>query len=823
MAEDEVIQQLYRFDIDSAALARARSGIASAKQYVDDLTEAIKGQPVTLDATNAALDDYVQKTKQSSTQTADTSDNIEKMTSRLTELEDASTSATAAQEKLATANKDVGDSSGGGDSAGVTSLRRTGGALSQLGFQGAGRGLQLAGDIQQLNRFQESLSGITPELAGAGVATIALTAVIDLYTQQQQKAKEAALGEITARESAIQIIATGTKEDQQAKLNQLETTRKANQAIADDTNQLYASLIKGILDTKGITEAGLEVSLAKIGQADGTVQAAYDAAQKANKALDGTSTEMNILTQATGLTAQSTADLTAAEASLKAKRQEVADSIKGIEDSLAGQKEAQQQINTGSVQGLAQRKKDIYDELQLLNEASAATAQKIKDSEGDTEAQAAYRDELKKLDGQFQSLSTTYDDLSTSIVENAVAANDAAKELKQSNDEKIADTKAYNDDIKKIEDTSDQARAKAAGTLADALVKAATTAADAAEAALNKLIDKRADLAKNLVQADEDAETKAEQQKLDDQIKRAQEEVKAAREHERTLKQIRADGARSEQQAIDDRDFAQLFQIRDNVNQQLSAENDRYKQQEEDRQESYKQQDADRDTAEKRDHEARLKKYQRDTADATAQYNKEITAAAANKTKQLNLAQQAYNTEITNLRGKLIADENLRLQAYDTEIKNANAVGDERIAIEQRISDALLAQANARLAAITNMTSTAGSSAEVAARAAMRASGGSLNAGQLSSYNERGGQREKFNGQLLPAGAGLIMPFRGGYMDSNGGGKSPININGPLSAPTIYAGAANSAQLESIKRVAFEGALDALLTISGGSVNGSPS
>lgn len=60
-------------------------------------------------------------------------------------------------------------------------------------------------------------------------------------------------------------------------------------------------------------------------------------------------------------------------------------------------------------------------------------------------------------------------------------------------------------------------------------------------------------------------------------------------------------------------------------------------------------------------------------------------------------------------------------------------------------------------------------------RMSRRAIGGPLAAGQASLVNENYGQRESFNGEMLPSGSGVFYPFRPGTVTNNTN-NTPVNI-----------------------------------------------
>ena len=96
-----------------------------------------------------------------------------------------------------------------------------------------------------------------------------------------------------------------------------------------------------------------------------------------------------------------------------------------------------------------------------------------------------------------------------------------------------------------------------------------------------------------------------------------------------------------------------------------------------------------------------------------------------------------------------------------------------RIALEAQTQQALLNEAKqfagARISTNAANPHTGTQFLPSSVGLARRAGGGPLSPGQASFVNEEG-QRESFNGQRLPGGAGIFYPLRGGNISQGGGG-----------------------------------------------------
>ena len=771
MSDDERIQQVYQFDIDATALARARAGITSAKKYVEDLTASIKAQPVIFDSSGKSLIEMANSAKVA--------------TSNLNDLEDAySAAANAATKLVDTREKIVKTETTGSSQKLFSAGAQIAGALG--GGGAVGQAISTAGGvtdaIRELPKLTDAVKGLPPSALAAGGATAGLVLAINAYAHAQEQAKQAAMAELDARQRALTLLQSSNQEEIQNRINQLAKQKDINEKIAADTNQLFQNIKDETLKQLGPAAAAAEYYASSVGQAAGSYQAARDAAEKATQTVSSTSTELDLLQKASGLTAQTTADLAAKEADLNKARTEGQYITSDIQSHLSAQLELQKLITTGTTEGLRSRLAGLQTEAELVDQAADAAREKQKSFAVESQQYKDLTTLINQLVQRSNDLKVTFNDLNQGFLVAAIQTREEADAFKKSNEDKISASKKYNEDVIKIEEQSAEARAKAIGNYNDALVKAAETAADAAAAALDKLKDSRSRLAQNLVDADATAQTKLEQDKLDAAIKRQQEEVRSAREHARTLDQIRKDGQKSEQQAIDDRDFMALFQIRQDTKDKMDAENQRYVQEQQDRQEAYAVEDKQREDAFAREREARMIKYKKDLADAQTQYNKELAIAADNKAKAIRLATQARDNELNLLQSKLTTDLRLKAQAWEIELKNAQLSGQQRIAVEQQINDALLAQANAR-----------------------------LNASRASSaFSAAAGNN------TAPSSSGRVSPTKDFNSSSSiGGGGKAVTINGPLVAPTINAGNASASQLNNMQNMIFQGALEALQVVTG--------
>lgn len=793
MAESEVIQDVYSISLDEAALARLKSGLASGRKAVADWTAQVKAQPVVFDGAAKAMENYAKSVEQSNA----------KITASQKKANDEAkkqASAGSAQKLFSTGAQLAGALGGGGV---------VGQAISTAGG--------VTDTIRELPKLTDAVKELKPQAIATGAGVAALTVALALYNQEQARTKAAALSEIDSRQKALTLLQTGSQQEIQTRINQLAQQKAINEKTAADANQLFQNLKDETLKNLGPAAAAAEYYAASVGMAAGPYQAAKEAADKANASLGSTSTELEILEKQSGLTAQSVTDV--------AKALQNAQYISGdISNRAAADLEAYQLANNGTQKQLDERVRSLQLESAVLsNNIDAANAQADALGRNTAEGQAAAQ-QASELTKRYNAVGTTLNFLQQEFVRTAVAARDAAEFTRQQNDEKVAATKAFNEAEKKAIADNNKEKADALDRLNEAQVKAADEAADAAEKALQSLIDKKAQLSQGLADAFTDDEVKRKREEFDAQIKIQQEEAKAARDHARALVKIQKDGMKDEQAAIDARDFARLFEIRDQRKEQIDEENDTYIESRKQANEAAAQEAQDRTRNYAREREDRLTNYNRALREAQAQYTRETQQADANKRQQLQLAQQAYTATLSQLQTKLTTEQRLNQSAYDAALKQANTSATQRIEIEQKVTDAFLAQANKRLAAISNgggVSGARGGGTGSGRFTATRAGGGTLNAFQGSSYNELAGQREKWNGYQLPDGSGFIFPLRSGYMDSGGGGRGGMTFNAPLVQLDVQTGG-TTAQINGLGDMVAAKVLDVLQVVTKAKVSATP-
>ncbi len=671
-----------------------------------------------------------------------------------------------------------------GGKIGLESLRRTGGALSQLGLGAIGAPIARLGDIGEiaktasagiaamgvsistlvaiaapaailiaafaigLKAFNDGVedgtkrlkSGLDThkeyyDLLASGATTAAVQKRIEGY-KQEQAAREAALAET---EASIKRLEQQTNTTRQIGAMGVDPT---SQAFRDLTTQLEADK-KAILDNEtawGRLEGGLKSG----------AFAANDAAaaeEKLTKArLDKHQQELDIAVEGGDVTAE-----------------QARDKIKAMENEAAALKE-------------------------WLDRHAEAAA-------GD-EAMAALFDENEaKLDKLNEALRKWRDEI--------LPTAEATEKL----DKTLAAHRKFNDQIEKLDQDNLDAITSIHDRYNDALVQAAADAVEAATNALEKLEQQRADLATGLARDQDKSVREANDQLLENQIKAQRQERDDLVAHLRRLQDIRNQNQADEQQAVWDRNALALIQLRLSKTQQMEAENTEYQRRQEDRQQALSDEITDQQRAQAISRRERQIAYQQANQDAQQQYERELVQAAAAKQKTIDFAAKTLADELKLQADKTTKAKQLAADQAKTEITQAQLTSKARISLLQAEMEAAQKWAAGLLG---------GGSANAVARAAAglassvqnfgffrRQHGGIARAGGLYQVNDDAwGRTESFNGASFPPGLGLFRPLQTGMIQSGSAGKV---VN--LSIPITVNEAANGMRTVQLVRAEIDNAL----------------
>jgi len=688
--------------------------------------------------------------------------------------------------------KQINDSGGGGEGggSGIVGARRTGAFLTRIGLPEIGQPLQIVGGLQSVDKTIESIGLSATKLTETGGAA---TAVISELGGD--------LGVVTVAGGLAVAAISGIVLAAAAFKSELDKGSEGLGNAVTYVDDYYKAIEKGTTDSINLQLKELQGQQIINQEKEKTLQASYDAAhpkpnltngqdvdfgaaltsvfsdlsgggKQLNKDLEDTKTavkendiQQQALKAALGDSAIAANDAAAAEAKLQAARD------KSAESSIQTAVKDQQLVSSGS-------SKAIEDRIAAINAERSAIYDQLS-------AHKVSEEEAKKLTARFTELSDEQKDLTSNILplvqarEKETAAEKDA--LKVAQDKLAADKKQqadsvaafdkYTTAVQSAEDSAATARINANQKLQDALVNAAQKAVDDANKALEQLTQKRQD---NLTSLDRDLSKEdraAADQRLNDQIKEQRQEASDLQTHLDNLKQIRDRDASRERDDLLNRNFRDLFALKEQKTQDLNTENDRYSKQEAQRQDAFNQQEQDQSHAQEISRRERLIAYQQANQDAQKQYNIEIAAAQQAKTKAIQVAQQGYNRELQLINTNLIQKEMLLKQDAINQIRLVQQTEDQKTAIFlsklQQVNQ-LLGIAEAQNAAPIQHTGS---------RAVPFADGGYASAGQLTMVNDkRKGQRESFNGVPFPAGLGLFIPSQSGYINSGSGG-GPVTLS----------------------------------------------
>lgn len=660
-----------RLALDQAALQQSSQGVGKLNQQFNDLKSQTRSSGTSADnALRGIVSDASAATNE-----------IKKLNSALE-----STSKTAASVK-----------SGG---FGIEGLRRTGGALSQLGLGDIGQPIQRLGDFKQV--IDEI--GIAGNGAGIalGPATLALGGIalaVGVFKKVLDDASQPLADAVTKTEAYYKAIETGTTESLTAELKALEVHKK----ILDEQQK--------------------------------TLQAAYDAAHPASQA-DKPGEGHDIFSDFGKVFSNVSNDVSSGGKELN----------KSLEDTKSQAKQTQLQIDA--------LKEALKSEQVATNDATAAHNALHKEigEFADTGAKAA-AEELKKLNEEVR-------DTQKAAQERAQKEVDVVKKL--------------DDQLAALDESSAQERIDISTRLHDALVKAAEDALEASQKALDQLTQKREQNFVNLQRDNEQADRESANKELETRIAVQRQERDDLAEHLNNLRQIRDRDQSRERDDLLNRNYRDLFALREQKTQDMNSENGRYSEQQNQRKQALADQLSDLKRGDQQQRQERLIAYQQANADALKQYNIELQNAAEAKRKAIQLAQQSAAKELNELSSTTSKRQALLHQSALNELKLVTQTEQTK----QQIFQQYLDRARQMLGEATTASGSAFNSPRNISQATPFASGGPISAYQTALVNEPGSSgNEGFNGVKFPRSMGLFTPFKSGNIQRGGSGNTTVPIS----------------------------------------------
>lgn len=666
----------------------------------------------------------------------------------------------------------------GGGRLNVEGLRRTGGALSQLGLTGIGGAISQAGDIGQIakeaDNLGKGLGGIGVALGPLAAGIGAVAAGVKLWNDGLSDADKRILKSTDEISTYFGVIKTGTAEAVQAKLREaqldkatLDAELKARQDNLKDMEDKALAKSRKELDFF----AELNVELEQAGLRSGGLTQKIDELKKQSE-----DAQMRIDTYNKVLKDNATAANDAA-----AKEQKLADARKdAFQQGLDNEIEIQKLIESGDKKGLEKQKASREAELAIIQRWLEANAEKVAGDEQLAKTYDEAEKKAQKLRNEINNLNTAIGGIKPDIIGDFLkkakdTADRIAKEVSDRNARVATVQQKYEDDSATIQERALQKKADIEKRYADRLVEIARQAADAAEAALTKLTQQREDLLTGLNRDLDKSQRDAAAKELDIQITAQREEVKALRDHQREVEQIRKDANAREVEFLVTRNFQGLYLSRLQTSRDIERSNDQFGATRTDRQSELQGQFEDLKRATQRERQERLIAYQQALVDAQTAYKRELLQAQQKRAAELMLARQEEQAALTLASQAASNELRIRATMYQRDLQLAAQYGAAYVKTHDQMMQALVNRAEQRLAMTTGASG--GSTGGGGTRGAvyLRAGGGDLQAGQRALVNERPGQRESFNGVPFPPGLGMFIPAQSGKVSP--GATGPITLN----------------------------------------------
>lgn len=561
------------------------------------------------------------------------------------------------------------------------------GALSGIaGGAGVDKGVTAVGEVfallEEAPRLASALRGLpatisssVQALGGAGIGLIgamgALTAVFVLATQAGQRAREATQERLTAEREINDLLITGTREEIEARREQLETQRQGAQQFRDEARSAIEAYDRDARQLAGVT-GELGVQFLRLGETLGVGEFARidelrNQSRDAQREVENLNRQIEAFDEALANAEPAAQDLIQAERELTQERLTQAQSV-------ASQLRQEIQLRQQSAQQLQERQDAILNEIAITQTEISA----LRDS-GDESEEVAGR--INALTQQLMDLGRESTFIRDVALQEAEAREEAVQVVEkqtralQAEAQQRADTaqavQRFNDDIKRIDQQYFEERANLEQRFADTQIKIAEDAVKASQDALRKLQDERAELTRELGRDEAEAQIEAQRDERD-----------ALRDHLRNLQDIRQRAQDEEFEAILNRDFASLFRSRRQTSQQLAGAGQDFAEQAQDRAQAFSDERQDR-----------LRQYQLSLQDAQEAYSAERVQIQQNRQQALQEAQQAQRRELAEAKRGYADQLNARKLAVQQELQLIAQTEAQKQLIFNRTQQALLSQA----------------------------------------------------------------------------------------------------------------------------------
>lgn len=679
------------YEVDTASEARVKS---STDQFVENLRRMAAGT----DAAAASA----QKSARTLAEAFDAQKNTVKSTVA---------SETAELAKL----RDQYDQTGAAAQKGlrVEGLRRTGGALTQLGFGELGGAVRQVGDVGQVAKEADELLGalgpLAPVLAGVAGAAIGFQIGLKILDAELADGKKALEGAVAGLDAYYAAVSKGTTQSIAQQKKALEDKNKAELA---ELEQLKSARDRAFQSEQKAGDLGARI-LTGVGDLTGAFKPVGDRIAELEKSTLATSNQLVGLDNALKSTGVSAND---AAVALKAQQsqlmQDLDISVQAKRQELSDSKLSSEQMQN-RVKDLKDEQAIIQSQLQVLEPLIATNDEAKKKYEALQSQMTLVNTEIQNLTGSMIAAKKASEDFNAGVqklkdfgqtvadaAKKALAV--AGKELDARDAREAAIQKKFNDDQLSIKTKSLEQQAAIQGKYNDKLVELARSLADEASASLRRLEQQRADLATSLGRDEAKSVRDANDKLLTDKITAARADEKAATDHYRRVADIQKAAQDREFDLIANRDFAGLFASRRQTGIDIQGENTSFSRTQQDSQKNLQQQQEDQARSFDIQRRERLIAYNQQLVDAKRSYDRDIAEQKRKNAEELKIASETRTKDLQSLSSKTAAELRIKSQAYDAELRMASLYGQARINAEAATQRGLLAQANQRLSALTS-------------------------------------------------------------------------------------------------------------------------
>lgn len=526
----------------------------------------------------------------------------------------------------------------------LRTLGREGRNLPSVQIPGLGIGTdavsnltRLAGTIGEMagkTKFLEDTTAkLIPLLGEQGAATAALgiqagllliplaaIAIAFKLTADEAARQEEAITSLldAQRKTRGKLNEGATTEDLQKEIDELVEARDREAGALKDNQALYDENFKSFEAQKlKLSQGGIDF----VSIFSGAEQALANDLDVGTAAVTDYDAQIAELTRAIEEGETAANDAAAAEAKLAAER------TKGILDqaSAAGQEEAARRKALDSTEAQNQARLESIDD-----ETAAIQAQlDVLTSSGDTSEEVTAQ--IEKLNGSLAGLGKEADFIKNTALE-ASRARDAEKKAK-----------------KDAEDAAKKAEA-AQKKYSESVKNAGRTFKQAGEDIRTRLGQGLADNLTDLLRDATDIATKFQRGNLDLDIKSNRAERDALTDHLRDIEDLRDDALKSEQDAIREGDFKQLFLARQAGADALRNEQKQTQREGEDRREKLQDERSDLLTNAQRERSDRLLAYDRQNSDTRLAADRQFNEAKLSNSRALALAKENRSQELAELK-----------------------------------------------------------------------------------------------------------------------------------------------------------------------------